>query len=50
MARMEQVLMNEAVQESLREKGLRWAQNFSWSECARETLKILTSDNNFAKI
>jgi len=50
VSRMEQVILNEAVQESLKQKGLRWSQHFSWEECAKETLKILTSTNNFAKI
>lgn len=50
VARLEQVLQNETVRESLREKGLRQAEHFSWTLCAEETLKILTSTNNFAKI
>jgi len=37
-ARLEQVLLNESVAESLREKGLRLAQDFSWEKCAKETL------------
>jgi glycosyltransferase involved in cell wall biosynthesis len=40
-ARMEQVLLNKEVVESLREKGLRRAEQFSWEKSARETLKIL---------
>jgi len=50
VSRLEQVLFNETVQESLREKGLKQAQNFSWNRCAQETLKILTDVNNIAKI
>jgi len=50
VSRLEQVLHNETVQESLRAKGLQQASNFSWNKCARETLNILTKEDNFAKI
>lgn len=40
-ARMEQVLLNPEVSESLREKGLRQVKNFSWRKCAEETLAVL---------
>ncbi len=49
-SRLGQVLQNETVQESLREKGLKQAQGFSWNKCAQETLNILTTTDNFAKI
>ena len=40
--RMEQVLFNPEVQDSLRIKGARQAERFSWRKCAEETLEILT--------
>ncbi|MBI5076760.1 glycosyltransferase family 4 protein [Candidatus Falkowbacteria bacterium] len=40
-SRMEQVLLNPEVSESLREKGLRQVQNFSWRKCAEQTLEVI---------
>ena len=40
-ARMEQVLLNLEVQESLRVKGLERVKRFSWRKCAEETLAVL---------
>jgi glycosyltransferase involved in cell wall biosynthesis len=40
-ARMEQVLLNPEVQESLRVKGLERVKRFSWRKCAEETLAVL---------
>ena len=40
-ARLEQVLLNESVAESLREKGFQRAKDFSWEKCAAETWQIL---------
>jgi glycosyltransferase involved in cell wall biosynthesis len=40
-ARMEQVLLNPEVAESLVEKGFRRASMFSWRKCAEETLSII---------
>lgn len=44
VARMEQVLFNPEVSESLRIKGIERAKLFSWEKCARETLKIVTGN------
>lgn len=41
VTRLEQVLFNPEVRDSLREKGFRQAQHFSWHKCARETLDVL---------
>lgn len=47
VSRMEQVLLNPEVQESLKIKGLRQAEQFSWEKCAAETLRVLLGfDNN----
>ncbi|MBU1131715.1 glycosyltransferase family 4 protein [Patescibacteria group bacterium] len=42
VSRMEQVLLNPVVAESLEIKGFERAKNFSWKKCAEQTLKILT--------
>jgi len=41
VARLEQVLLNPEVQESLQVKGLRQAEQFSWQQCAKQTLSLL---------
>lgn len=43
VARMEQVLLNPEVSESLREKGLNRVKDFSWEKCALETLDVIKS-------
>ena len=43
VSRIEQVLLNPVVSESLIEKGLNHAARFSWQKCARETLEVITS-------
>jgi glycosyltransferase involved in cell wall biosynthesis len=43
VSRIEQVLLNPVVSESLTEKGLNHAARFSWQKCARETLEVITS-------
>lgn len=37
------VLMDKALAENLKEKGKQRLKNFSWEECARQTLKVLLS-------
>lgn len=39
---MKEVLLDERLQKSLKQKGLKRAKEFSWEKCARQVLEILT--------
>ena len=39
---LERLTQEPALRASLRERGLKWASEFSWQRCARETLAVLT--------
>ncbi|NQT49929.1 glycosyltransferase family 4 protein [Candidatus Kuenenbacteria bacterium] len=43
VSRIEQVLLNPEVQESLKIKGFSHVKNFSWEKCAIETLEIISN-------